>query len=304
MDLRWFRDLGHLRRTGHFSRAATLSHLSQPAFSRRIRALEAWVGAPLVDRARHPVTLTAAGLQMLEAGEQALERIETERRLVCDVGAAAGRAVVTFAAQHSIGWRFFPAWLRDVEAAFGPMPSRLRADDLSGCLAALEEGEADFVVAYTSAYAPRISALEGVESLVVGRDRLVPVCKPGPDGAPLFTPGSGPARPTPLLRFGPKAPISRHIDPVLAVHGLGPSLRVVYENAMAGALRVRARDGDGLAWLPESLVAPDLEGGLLTLTGEPDWRVPVEIRLHRLRQRTNRLTRALWSFLAVRAPAD
>ena len=67
--------LENLARTGHFSRAAELSHISQPAFSRRIKAIEDWVGVALVDRSRHPVTLTSAGSQMLEAGRQALERL-------------------------------------------------------------------------------------------------------------------------------------------------------------------------------------------------------------------------------------
>ena len=62
--------------TGNFSQAAELSNISQPAFSRRIKTLEAWVGVTLIDRSRQPVKLTEAGTQMLEAGLQALTRIE------------------------------------------------------------------------------------------------------------------------------------------------------------------------------------------------------------------------------------
>jgi DNA-binding transcriptional LysR family regulator len=61
LDIYLFRDLERLRATGNFSQAAALSHLGQPAFSRRIKALEAWVGATLVDRSRQPVRLTSAG---------------------------------------------------------------------------------------------------------------------------------------------------------------------------------------------------------------------------------------------------
>ena len=39
-----------LAATHSFSRSAELRHVTQPAFSRRIRALEAWLGAELVDR--------------------------------------------------------------------------------------------------------------------------------------------------------------------------------------------------------------------------------------------------------------
>jgi DNA-binding transcriptional LysR family regulator len=82
MNLFWFHDLANLARTGNFSQAAELSNLSQPALSRRIKAIETWVGTLLVDRSRHPVTLTSAGTQMLEAGQQALARLETERNQI------------------------------------------------------------------------------------------------------------------------------------------------------------------------------------------------------------------------------
>ena len=74
----------------------------------------------------------------------------------------------------------------------------------------------------------------------------------------------------------------------------------VYENSMAGALRIRARDGDGVAWLPKSLVAPDLEAGHLVVTGKDNWKIDLEIRLLRNREHTNLITRRIWAFLATR----
>lgn len=41
-------------------------------------------------------------------------------------------------------------------------------------------------------------------------------------------------------------------------------LKLVYENSMSEALRMRARHGDGVACLPESLVKPDIDNNLLT----------------------------------------
>jgi DNA-binding transcriptional LysR family regulator len=50
MNLIWLEDFLALAATGNFSRAAEDRHSSQPAFSRRIRALEEWVGVDLFDR--------------------------------------------------------------------------------------------------------------------------------------------------------------------------------------------------------------------------------------------------------------
>lgn len=296
MNYAWFRDLGHLAKTGNFSRAAQLSHVSQPTLSRRVRALEDWMGVALVDRSRQPVCLTSAGVQILEAGQQALSRLETERSQIREAQSLPDKYVVTFGAQHSIGWRFYPSWLQAFENAFGPIISRLRADDLPNCMRDLKNGDVDFVVAYHSAGQDGDAVKN---TLKIGQDRLVPVCKRRSDGKPLFGFDTS-MLVVPFLRFGDGAPISRHLEPVLKANNLYSRLQTVYENSMAGALRIRAREGAGVAWLPYSLVAPDLEYGLLMRTGDPAWIVDLEIRLHRNKKHSNHLTRSIWSFLSVR----
>ena len=108
MDLAWFKHLAQLDSTGNFSQAARLSNISQPAFSRRIKAIESWVGTKLVERRHHPVALTSAGKQMLEASKQAFERLEYERTQIIEAQTRPDKYVVTFGTQHSIGWRFYP----------------------------------------------------------------------------------------------------------------------------------------------------------------------------------------------------
>src|ERR1700733_3333174 len=75
MELIWFEDYLALAETLNFSRAAEARHMTQPAFSRRIRALEEWVGAPLFDRAGQPVALTAAGRRFRPAADDLLRRL-------------------------------------------------------------------------------------------------------------------------------------------------------------------------------------------------------------------------------------
>ena len=58
MNLIWLEDFLALASTGNFSRAAEERHMTQPAFSRRIRALEEWLGVVLIDRTTHPAALT------------------------------------------------------------------------------------------------------------------------------------------------------------------------------------------------------------------------------------------------------
>lgn len=300
MNLGWVRDLEHVAQTGSFSQAASRSNLSQPALSRRIKAMEAWVGAMLVDRSRHPVTLTGAGVQMLEAGQQALARLSNERKSIREAQSLPDRYVVTFAAQHSIAWRFYPSWLQAFEIAYGPILSRLRADDLPNCLQDLKAGAVDFVIGYASRKVSIVADMKDCESIRIGRDALVPVAKIGPDGRPMFNLDRKGASDIPYLQFGANAPIGHHLTPLLDAGSIRSRLKVVYENAMAGALRIRVREGVGVAWLPKSVVAPDLDAGLVAPAGGKRWDVALEIRLLRRRQHTNALTNKIWGLLERR----
>lgn len=299
MELDWFKDLAALARTGSFSRAAEQNHISQSAFSRRIKALEAWVGTELVSRASYPVTLTTPGRQILEAGQQAVDRVESERNHIRESLAQPDRYVVTFGSQHSIGWRFYPAWLQKFEHAFGPILSRLRADNLPDCVFDLQRGEVDFVIAYASAQSPHPAGAEACESVMIGTDALLPVCKASNDGTPLFSLEAG-TQTIPYLRFGPGAPIGQHIEPRIDALGLRARLESVYENSMAGALRIRARDGLGVAWLPHSLVEPDIAAKLLVAAGADRWRVDLQVRLYRRDGDSNALLSDIWHFLKDR----
>jgi DNA-binding transcriptional LysR family regulator len=62
MELRQIRSFLSVAETLHFGRTAELIHLSQPALSLQIRALEEEVGVRLFERNRRKTTLTAAGL--------------------------------------------------------------------------------------------------------------------------------------------------------------------------------------------------------------------------------------------------
>jgi LysR family hydrogen peroxide-inducible transcriptional activator len=59
--LRQLQYLKLLAEHGSFSRAAEAAHVTQPTLSAGIAELERIIGAPVVDRARSGVILTAAG---------------------------------------------------------------------------------------------------------------------------------------------------------------------------------------------------------------------------------------------------
>lgn len=71
-DLRQLRHFVALAEHGHFARAAEAVHLSQPALSRSIQALEASLACNLVDRHSRGISLTVHGRLVLEHARRLL----------------------------------------------------------------------------------------------------------------------------------------------------------------------------------------------------------------------------------------
>jgi DNA-binding transcriptional LysR family regulator len=76
MELRQIRSFLSIAETLHFGRTAELIHLSQPALSLQIRALEEELGLRLFDRNRRKTTLTAAGLAFRDDAARALSQLD------------------------------------------------------------------------------------------------------------------------------------------------------------------------------------------------------------------------------------
>ncbi|CAM3772321.1 LysR family transcriptional regulator [Bordetella sputigena] len=60
----------YVAEAGNISRAAELLHLSQPAVSGQLRALQEWFGEPLYRRSGHGIALTSAGERLVEHARQ------------------------------------------------------------------------------------------------------------------------------------------------------------------------------------------------------------------------------------------
>ena len=76
MELRQIRSFLSIAETLHFGRTAKLIHLSQPALSLQIRALEEEIGVRLFERNRRKTTLTAAGVAFRNDAAAALSQLE------------------------------------------------------------------------------------------------------------------------------------------------------------------------------------------------------------------------------------
>jgi DNA-binding transcriptional LysR family regulator len=83
-----YRYLAALERHRHFGRAADACHITQPALSNALRALEAHLGVAIVRRSRQFEGFTPEGREVLTAAHRILHEQET---LVQDLASAAGQ---------------------------------------------------------------------------------------------------------------------------------------------------------------------------------------------------------------------
>jgi LysR family transcriptional regulator, hypochlorite-specific transcription factor HypT len=289
MELKWLEDFVSLARTGSFSRSAEERHVTQSAFSRRIQALEGWLGVSLIDRSTYPTTLTAAGREFRETAEEAVRMLHGSRTaLQASVGTSKG--LVSVAALHTLALTFFPRWFRQIEARTGSLGSRLLPDDFHNCIQAVAEGGYDFLLTFYHPSVPILLDPGQFPHHVVGADSLVSVRSAALTEESTLLP---------LLSYAQNSFLGRVVTFAQA-QASGPPAAFVHtnENAMAEALKFMALEGHGLAWLPRSLVARELAEGQLIATGE---EVALEVRLYRNAGHRRATVAAVWEAAGVLA---
>lgn len=293
MDLDWLKDFLALAEHQTFSRAAGARHVTQPAFSRRVRALEEWVGTPLFVRSAQGATLTAAGEVLKPLASNLLRDLEQSRRDT--LGAAEPQmSTLSIAATHALSFTFFPEWIKRYAAlqTFGKL--NLLSDTMEACEQAMASGEVQFLLCHWHDGMRVLLDLDRYPSVTVGSDVLAVVSAPTKNKQPIWPlPGTA-ARPTKLLDYTTASGLGRILASAPIRSRPCDFTETVFTSHLAAALLAMARDGQGAAWLPLTLAQSDLDQGHLVRAGSPETDVPVEIRLFRSADHRNRAADELW----------
>ena len=301
MELKWLEDFLSLVETHNFSRSAELRYTTQPAFSRRIKALEEWLGAPLFDRSAQPVALTEAGEQFRSVAEEVVRELyqgrEETRRSTSGVEAA-----LRFVATHSLSLTFFPRWIRAVEKEAGVLSLRLDSGDAAACVRMMQQGACHFMLCHTHGSVE--SGLDPRQFLNrrVGTDRLLPVARPDETGQPVDSLDAALTRPSHYLAYAETSAIGRAVDNMLRHSSRHLQLDRVFVSRLAAVLKSMASDGRGLAWLPESQIAEELASSQLVRAGGAEWDLEVEITIFRPRHRLHDAAEAFWMMVEAEPP--
>lgn len=143
--LRQLQYLKLLAEHGSFSRAAEAAHVSQPALSSGVQELERILGAPVVERTRGQITLTAVGAEAVRRAEDVLARTE-------DLVEAARNAGKPLSGRFRLGVIptiapfLLPARLPGLKAAHPDLKLFIREDLTPRLVAELKAGRLDAAV--------------------------------------------------------------------------------------------------------------------------------------------------------------
>ncbi len=295
VELGWLKDFLAVIDAGGFSRAAEKRHVTQPALSRHIRALEYWLGTSLFERNTHTVVLTRAGVAFRPIAEDILHRVAAGRERVLEEAHAATESL-RFAVTNALSITFFPHWFRRVQAeAVSSMNLQLVSANMASCERMLIDGEAQFLIAHHHVLAPTRLQSSRFQSIPIGEDVVVPVSAPNefdPLKPRFALPGTTEA-PLPHLTYHPGSGIGRIVAGSLTTFEQPTFLQPSFIGP-AVLLAEMAQSGAGVAWVIYSLVESDLAAGRLVRAGGPEWAITVEVRLFRPRARLTGAAEAFW----------
>lgn len=255
--------------SGNYSAAAERLHMSQPAVSQHIRALEAQLdNARLFRRVGQQMVPTHAGEQLLEAAREMLALAQrAEEDIKAMRGQVSGR--VLLGCTPSSGEHLLPALLSGFRTRFPAISVEVMLAPLDALLEWLSTQQVHVLLAEEQ------QRKRGWEAQLLGAEQLTLLA---PRGNPLLSqeqvpPGMLKGVPLVLPRRG--APLRRVIEDGLRRRGIGaPDINIALETDGTSMMVEAVRDGVGVAFVPQSCLPRGRDTGIVDLAGvnlQLDW---------------------------------
>lgn len=234
---------------GGVTRAAEKLCVAQPSVSQTIGELERYYGVSLFDRVGRRLVLTPEGERLRVKAQEAIASFSEFEEAARDTKA---RHIIRIGSSVTAGQMVLPRLITAIETTLDRAECRAIADSAAAVEQLVEEGSLDFALVEGSV--SRALAAEAVFS-----DRLLAVCSAGMKIKNTLSPSELVSLPLLLRRRGSA---SRDLlDERLSALGLKAQPKL--SSSSNSVLLAAAREGLGVAVLPEALVAAELAAGRL-----------------------------------------
>jgi len=301
LEITWLEDLIELDATRNFSLAATARNITQPAFSRRIKALENWIGTQLIDRSTFPVKLTPAGEVVLENARtlsQDMYRLRDECRDLFSPTAD----TLSISALHSIALSIYPNYAQMLQDDIGQFTTRMNATDYYDCIESLTLGRSELAICYSHILGPQYLNSDQFETMTLMQDPLVLVASPQVAdrlGQVLDTHTNGET--LPLVSYSPGCFLGK-MQEILTKHYHTNRIvfHTVFESSMSETLKRMILAGQGVGWLPQSVIEDELQQNKLVVLPAGGVILELDVVLVRKSATGSSLMQKIWEASATR----
>lgn len=235
-----------------FSSAAAQLHLTQPAVSKRIAALEQELGTRLFDRIGRRVTLTEAGAELLPRANRILREMSEAARALRELdGSVSGRLAI--GTSHHVGLHRLPAVLRDFSRRYPTVSLAIAFMDSEQAHEAVQRGALELAVITLAPQepAPRLRARriwDDPLAVVVARDHPLARARGRVDIATLAA--------HPAVLPGAETYTGQILQSLFAA--AHAPLAVSMSTNYLETLRMLATIGLGWSVLPQTMLTPEL----------------------------------------------
>lgn len=286
IESKWLEDFLALADARNFSTAAKIRNVTQPAFSRRIKALENVVGTELVDRSKTPVSLTPSGRLFRITARSLMNQMMDGIGQLSDLSKLGGN-IVRVAAAHSLATSLVPSIQpKLLVGKHSPLLS-VEAIDVDQAIEELHEGSCDLLLAFDD----ELLRLPPYQSLQIGQAELLPVCACDGEGQPLYQITKD--EEVPWLAYSPSSYMGRQIEAIRDQ----VNLKAVFLSSMTDLLKILVLKGQGVAWLPDYAIQEELASGKVAIVGESYLRLPITYYAYRYQARLHPAGEQVWQTL-------
>ena len=293
MDQQSLEDLLAFIEMRNISLAARRRNISQPAYSRRLKAIEDAHSVSLVDRSGRPSVPTRALQAMQEEIELALNSLKrVSKSLASNIE---NNRTISIAAVHSLSGGSLPIAISKIEKQLAHLRIRIHSANRDICFRLLMTEEVSVMFAYETIDQQLQAPQDLVEKTIITSDQLVPVCTP--ELFPQLQDIISRKELIPLITYPADIFLGRVMyNDVLARSPHAFSQKLVAGMSSVGLLS--ARVGLGVAWLPASIIKDDLSSKKLQIIDVAGFPV-ADLTICMLQLRTKSMQRLspLWSTL-------
>jgi LysR family transcriptional regulator, hypochlorite-specific transcription factor HypT len=291
MHLKLLEDFITLAGAKNFSVAARQRNVTHPAFGRRIKALENWIGASLVQRASEVQAfgLTPAGDEFLTTAKRIIDDLQGAKQTALRTGADQ----VRICTGRTLARTMVADWLTQIieqSDAASPLSFNIRTASLHEAALSLEAGQCHFMIAYHHRTLELHLDQRRFSYKPFGSDKLVAV-----RAKKLIEKRSTAMN---IIQFSRGLALRKIFDDGMNATSSNidrQRLQIVAECDSPDAVHALALKGIGVAWLPWSLVANDCKQKRLTLLEGQQWpEFDFNVRIYRKRNRLSTRAEEIW----------